>query len=65
MEKLLDDLEARLDARRLSGGSAAFNGRLADAAIRPDENEPLREPHVRADLPRLPPGMHFSSPSRL
>ena len=58
IEKLLERPRARRDARRLSGRPAASDGRLADAAVRTDQEEPLRQPHVRANLPRLPPGLH-------
>ncbi len=58
LPKLLDDLErgamrGTYRAERLH----PMEG-LLDAAVRPAQEAPLREPHVRADLARLPPGLY-------
>src|SRR6185437_15209092 len=50
---------ARRDARHLPGRPAPPDDRALDAALRPAEEAPVREPHVRADLPGLSPGLYL------
>ncbi len=49
---------ARLPGRHLPVRQASPDGRHSDAALRPRQAQPLRQQDVRADLARLPPGLH-------
>ena len=45
--------------RHLPVGQAASDGRHPDAALRPRQAPPLRQQDLRADVARLPPGLHL------
>ena len=57
--KLLDDLKNGEMRGTYQRQRPASDGRHGDAALRPPEEAPLRQPHLRADLARLPPGLHL------
>ncbi len=50
---------SRRDARHLSFRQAASDGWHPDATLRPREAAPLRQQDLRADLARLPSGLHL------
>ena len=58
IDKLLDDLKQGQMQRNLQVRHAAPDGRAVDAALRPAEEAPLRQQDLRADLARLPSGLH-------
>ena len=59
LPKILDDLEDGMPRRHLPVRQAASDGRHSDAALRPRQAPPLRQQDLRADLARLPPGLHL------
>ena len=64
LEKLLDDLEHGRMRGAYQADQPASDGRPADAAVRPGQEKPLREQHLRADLPGLLSRLYVLLPSR-
>ena len=59
MPKLLDDLEQGQLRGIYKADRLHPDGRHADAALRPGQEAPLRQPHLHPDLARLPSGLHL------
>ncbi len=56
--KILDDLEQNCLGGTYQVRQAPPDDRRSDAALRPHQAKPLRQQDIRADLARLPPGLH-------
>ena len=59
MPRVLDDLEQGQLRGIYKAEQAAFDGRHADAALRPGQAAPLRQPDLHPDLARLPSWLHL------